>query len=358
MPPHTPANLEAKHQRQEQLNYQQQQQEKIDRQQAKLERRQKQQDYKQMYQNQFDYQVQMDEKRAKRQLRSQPVYIPQTQSALSSETISSSTTIDTSEAWSSQVIPPNNEMYYYASRYQQYQQRERPSYYYRDNQHHSTSTSPSQQSRLDSISSTSSSASSSQKTKVSAEQMRSLSLKTQSAKSMYDLRPWYGSPQSPDAEHLQHFHNHQHHRDFESDDTLSQGWDPLTDNLYSPTMPAPLDAANWEATSREDPETEQIEASLEILTLGTGDSKNGKGKYLLGKIHSNLFRVLCGSHLPFFQTIKMVLHSFPKSPFGVGDESRRLAHPIGSTTSPSLVGKQEEGWLGLWRSTQFCLVLV
>ncbi|KAG0365591.1 hypothetical protein BGX24_004045 [Mortierella sp. AD032] len=126
--------------------------------------------------------------------------------------------------------------------------------------------------RLDSLSSTTS-GSSSHKTKVSAEQTRSLSLKTQSTKSMYDLRPWYGAPQSPGME--------QHHRDYESDETLSQGWDSLMDTLQSPTMTSPLDAVNWESMSRDDQETEQIESSLENLTLNIGDNKNGKGRYLL-----------------------------------------------------------------------------
>ncbi|KAK3813745.1 MAG: hypothetical protein J3R72DRAFT_462062 [Linnemannia gamsii] len=262
MPPHTPANLEVKRQRQEQLLYQQHQQDKLERHQAKLERKQKQQDYKQMYQNQFTYQTEMDEKRVKRQQRSQPIYIPPSASSSSEITVF---TADSSESWSSQPTPPTNEMYYYASRHQQ-QQRERPSY------HHHSQDHPSQQPRLDSLSSTTS-GSSSHKTKVSAEQTRSLSLKTQSTKSMYDLRPWYGAPQSPGME--------QHHRDYESDETLSQGWDSLMDTLQSPTMTSPLDAVNWESMSRDDQETEQIESSLENLTLNIGDNKNGKGRYLL-----------------------------------------------------------------------------
>ncbi|KAF9913105.1 hypothetical protein EC991_003564 [Linnemannia zychae] len=262
MPPHTPANLEAKRQRQEQLHHQQQQQDKLERQQAKLERKQKQQDYKQMYQNQFNYQTEMDEKREKRQQRSQPIYIPPSATSSSEITVVSA---DSSESWSSQLSSPTNEMYYYASRHQQ-QQRERPSFH-----HHSQDTS--QHSRLDSLSSTTS-GSSSHKTKVSAEQTRSLSLKTQSTKSMYDLRPWYGAPQSPGGQE-------QHHRDYESDETLSQGWDSLMDTLHSPTMASPLDAINWESMSRDDHETVQIESSLENLTLNPGDSKNGKGKYLL-----------------------------------------------------------------------------
>ncbi|KAF9341901.1 hypothetical protein BGZ91_011456 [Linnemannia elongata] len=264
MPPHTPANLEAKRQRHEQLLYQQQQQQdRLERQQAKQERKQKQQDYKQMYQNQFNYQAEMDEreKKTRRQQHSQPIYIPP--SANTSSEISIFST-DTSDTLTSQLSSPTNEMYYYASRHQQ---RERPNYYYQD---HPTS---SQQSRLDSLSSTTSGSSSSHKTKVSAEQTRSLSLKTPSTKSMYDLRPWYGAPQSPGLEH--------HQRDYESDETLSQGWDSLMDTLHSPSMPSPLDAANWESMSRDDLETEQVEASLESLTLAPTDSKNGKGRYLL-----------------------------------------------------------------------------
>ncbi|KAG0276478.1 hypothetical protein BGZ95_007480 [Linnemannia exigua] len=266
MPPHTPANLEAKRQRQEQILYQQHQQDKLERHQAKLERKQKQQDYKQMYQNQFTYQTEMDEKRVKRQLRSQPIYIPPSVSSSSEITV---VTSDSSESWSSQLTPPTNEMYYYASRHQQQQQqqqRERPSYHHYNQEH------ASQHPRLDSLSSTTS-GSSSHKTKVSAEQTRSLSLKTQSTKSMYDLRPWYGAPQSPGME--------QHHHDYESDETLSQGWDSLMDTLHSPTMTSPLDAVNWESMSRGDQDTEQIESSLENLTLNLSDSKNGKGRYLL-----------------------------------------------------------------------------
>lgn len=266
MPPHTPANLEAKRQRHEQLLYQQQQQDRLERQLAKQERKQKQQDYKQMYQNQFNYQAEMDEKEKKtrRQQLSQPIYIPP--SAKTSSEISIFST-DTSDTLTSQLSAPTNEMYYYASRHQQ---RERPNYYYQDHP-----TSSSQQSRLDSLSSTTS-GSSSHKTKVSVEQTRSLSLKTPSTKSMYDLRPWYGAPQSPGLEH--------HQRDYESDETLSQGWDSLMDTLHSPSMPSPLDAANWESMSRDDLETEQVEASFENLTLIPADSKSGKGRYLLGKI--------------------------------------------------------------------------
>ncbi|KAF9922828.1 hypothetical protein FBU30_007036 [Linnemannia zychae] len=256
MPPHTPANLEAKRLRQEQLRYQQQQQERIDRYQAKLERKQKQQEYKQMYQNQFNYQTQLDEKQ-KRQLRSQPIYIPSSAPTLEATPLST----DASEPWASQLTPPTNEMYYYASRHQQ--QRERPSHHYYSNQ-------LSQQSRLDSLSSTNSS-SSSQRTKVSTEHSRSLSLKAQSTKSMHDLRPYYGSPHSPgvDSRH-----------DYESDETLSQGWDSLMDTLNSPTNPASHDAINWESMSN-DAEMEQIDASFENLTLAPSDSKNGKGRYLL-----------------------------------------------------------------------------
>jgi hypothetical protein len=267
MPPHTPANLEAKRQRHEQLLYQQQQQEKLERQQAKQVRKQKEQDYKQMYQNQFNYQTEMDEKEKKtrRQQRSQPIYIPPSANTSSEISIFS---IDTSDTLSSQLSAPTNEMYYYSSRHQQ---RERPTYAYQDHP-----TSYSQQSRLDSLSSTTS-GSSSHKTKVSAEQPRSLSLKTPSTKSMYDLRPWYGAPQSPGLEH--------HQRDYESDETLSQGWDSLMDTLQSPSMPTPLDAYDWDSMSRDDLETEQVVASLENLALTPADSKNGKGRYLLGKIH-------------------------------------------------------------------------
>ncbi|KAF9152832.1 hypothetical protein BG015_004613 [Linnemannia schmuckeri] len=263
MPPHTPANLEAKRQRHEQLLHQQQQQDRLERQQAKQERKQKQQDYKQMYQNQFNYQIQMDEKEKKtrRQQRSQPIYIPPSANTSSEISIFSTGTSDT---LSSQLSAPTNEMYYYASRHPQ---RERSNYYYQD-----YSTSSSQQSRLDSLSSTTSGSSSSHKTKVSAEQTRSLSLKTQSTKSMYDLRPWYGAPQSPGLEHQ---------RDYESDETLSQGWDSLMDTLHSPTMASPLDATYWESMSRDDLGTEQIETSLENLTLAPADSKNGKGRYML-----------------------------------------------------------------------------
>ncbi|KAF8944937.1 hypothetical protein BGZ47_003485 [Haplosporangium gracile] len=263
MPPHTSANLEAKRQRHEQLLHQQQQQDRLERQQAKQERKQKQQDYKQMYQNQFTYQTQMDEKekQTRRQQRSQPIYIPP--SANTSSEISIFST-DTSDTLSSQLSAPTNEMYYYASRHPQ---RERPNYYYQDH-----SISSSQQSRLDSLSSTTSGSSSTHKTKVSAEQTRSLSLKTQSTKSMCDLRPWYGSPQSPGLEHQ---------RDYESDETLSQGWDSLMDTLHSPTMSSPLDATHWESMSRDDLEAEQVEASLENLTLTPADSKNGKGRYML-----------------------------------------------------------------------------
>ena len=236
-------------------------QEKLDREQAKLERKQKTEEYKQMYQNQHDYQQEMEERRIeRRQQRSLPIY-PSGSSSTSSDSCS------TLETRVSQSI--SNELYYHSSRH-----------YHRDR-------SSSGRDHLDSLSSAASSAtrSSQTKAKVSAEQMRSFSLKSTSTKSMYDLRPWSGAPQSPMYD--------QSSFEVDRDESASsQGWDSLMDTLHSPTMSAPLESPLWDTPSKEEMEHDVVlvPSHTTMSFLPPNNSKNGNGRYLLGKfVCANVF---------------------------------------------------------------------
>ncbi|KAG0232427.1 hypothetical protein BGX31_005156 [Mortierella sp. GBA43] len=234
-------------------------QERLERQQAKLERKQKKEAFAHMYQSQTEYQRLMDEHKngnAKRQQLSLPIYTGSTSSSSSS----SSSTIQSSSTfldWNPQVPAPTNEIYYHSSRH-----------YHRSRPSHHDAHYPHQ--HLDSISSTSSS-SSSHKTKTSDEKMRSLSLKSHTTKSMYDLRPATGASQlSP----------YDYPSGYDSDDT-SRGWDSLMDTLHSPTVAPSMDSPGLESSFKDEPEVETVDSSMASLSLSHDDSKNGNGKYLL-----------------------------------------------------------------------------
>ncbi|KAG0362660.1 hypothetical protein BC939DRAFT_221418 [Gamsiella multidivaricata] len=106
---------------------------------------------------------------------------------------------------------------------------------------------------------------------VASNNMRSLSLKS-TTKSMYDLRPWSGGPQSP---------TQGHHTEYESDER-SHGWDSLMDTLYSPTLPSPSDAASWDSKDDQDQDlTDSMGALSFSHDYSDNGNGNGNGKYLL-----------------------------------------------------------------------------
>ncbi|KAI1316737.1 hypothetical protein EDD11_009553 [Mortierella claussenii] len=237
------------------LKLQLQQQQTLDKtRQDKLERKQKRDEYKQMYQNQYDYQQQVEGRRIeKRQQLSLPIYATATFSVTSSGQSNSTLT----DLWSS---APTNEIYYHSSRYYH---RDRPSHHtdaHYQHQHH------------DSLSS-STSESSSHKHLVPEDKVRSLSLKSQSTKSMYDLRPWSGTPQSPTFDY---------YSGYDSDDTaMSHGWDSLMDTLHSPTIPSAMNSPGLDSSFKEETDMDTMESALGNLSLNHNDNKNGHGKYLL-----------------------------------------------------------------------------
>ncbi|KAG0367301.1 hypothetical protein BGZ54_004091 [Gamsiella multidivaricata] len=232
-------------------------QDKLDQQYSKVDRKQKKDEYKQMYQSQHDYEKQMETKVEKRQQRSLPIY-PTTSSSTSSGQSNNTLT----DLWSSQSTSPSNEIYYHSSRY-----------YHRKHPTHLADAKPHQQHQhLSSISSSTSTFT--HKTKYQNENMRSLSLKSYSTKSMYDLRPWSATPQSPVFDY---------HSGYDSDDTaMSHGWDSLMDTLHSPTsVPSPISSPGLDSSFKDETDVEQIDASLEDLALSHSDNKNGNGRYLL-----------------------------------------------------------------------------
>ncbi|KAF9108904.1 hypothetical protein BGX27_008177 [Mortierella sp. AM989] len=103
------------------------------------------------------------------------------------------------------------------------------------------------------------------------DRMRSLSLKS-NTKSMYDLRPWSGGPQSPTYETQSGYESD------ENSSARSHGWDSLMDTLYSPTLPSPSDAVSWESKDEYDPD---VTDSMSSLSLSHDCNGNGNGKYLL-----------------------------------------------------------------------------
>ncbi|KAF9310423.1 hypothetical protein BG003_008558 [Podila horticola] len=232
-----------KEQQKEHLHFslQQKDSKKLDRQ-AKLEQKQKKAEYQQMYQNQHDYIHAVDSRKAeKRQQLSLPIYPAGQWDPL-----------------------PTAELYYHESRH--YRQPKTTSI---NSQHHN------------SFSSSSSTMTSSPQTKHSShEKPRSMSLKS-TTKSMYDLRPWSGTPQSPTFDYIS----------YDSDDTAgTHGWDSLMDTLYSPSTESPNSWSNssldvpYVATSGSkdtDPDLDLVETALSTMALSTDKLGNGNGKYLL-----------------------------------------------------------------------------
>ncbi|KAF9954123.1 hypothetical protein BGZ72_004886 [Mortierella alpina] len=232
---------------------------KPDKQQVKLERKQKREEYKQMYQNQYDYERQMEERRTeKRQQRSLPIHPSSTSSAAGSDAL-------TDQAGRPQPLAPVNEMYYHSSRH--YYRPSRPN-------HHSYCPDPTlEQPRVGSLSSFTSTKSS-QKDKTSAEKLRSFSLKSQSTKSMNDLRPWSGVPPQSAA--------YDYPSGYDSDDTaMSQDWGSLMDTLHSPSTLQPMDSHTWDSSSKDDTELESVDVSFSTMSLAPDNSKSGNGRYLL-----------------------------------------------------------------------------
>ncbi|KAF9194870.1 hypothetical protein BGZ51_007090 [Haplosporangium sp. Z 767] len=229
----------------------------LDKQHAKLERKQKQNEYKQMYQNQYDYERQMEQYRTeKRQQRSLPIYCSTTSSmGLSSDS--------TTECLRPQSSTPANAMINHSSQHY-FLRRAAPAP--GQDAHH-------QQRRVDSLSSAILSGSS-RKHLDEAEKLRSLSLKSPSTKSMYDLRPWSGAPQAPDFEYSP---------GYDSDDTgMSRGWDSLMDTLYTQTVSSSsMDSSQWDSSLKDDVDVDQLDSNLSNMTLSHGNNKNGNGKYLL-----------------------------------------------------------------------------
>ncbi|KAG0345709.1 Transmembrane protein 41B [Podila humilis] len=237
-------------------------QEKFDRQQAKLEQKQKKAQYLQMYQKQHDFVHSLDSRsQEKRQQLSLPIY----------------------PAGHQQWDPtPTAEVYYHASRH-----------YHRNDIETSN-----KDSHLNSFSSThSATTSSSRQTKnspmsVSTDKARSMSLKHTTTKSMYDLRPWSGAPQSPTFDYVS---------TYDSDDTLAgRGWDSLMDTLYSPV--SAQSSNSWSSSSLTvpdvsspmspplkagfkdiaDPDLDQlVTTALATLALSHDKKAYGNGKYML-----------------------------------------------------------------------------
>ncbi|KAF8931277.1 hypothetical protein BGZ58_007726 [Dissophora ornata] len=196
-------------------------QEKLDKQQAKQERKQRRSESKQMYQAQYDNASGQKDSREKRQQRSLPIH----------------------------------------------------PYGYEPSSPHMTDADLSHQDpRHDYDSLTSSSFSTaSYSSRNAPDRPRTLSLKS-NTKSMYDLRPWSGGPQSPSYEYPTG------HESDENSSGRSQGWDSLMDTLHSPTLSSPSDVASWD--SKDEPDLDTMD-SMSSLTLSHDTSGNGNGKYLL-----------------------------------------------------------------------------
>ncbi|KAG0003835.1 hypothetical protein BGZ65_001318 [Modicella reniformis] len=238
-------------------------QERFERQQAKLERKQKKEAYAQMYQSQAEYMRLLEEynrpeKRQQLSLPIHPLCIPSSSSSSSSSSTAQSSSSNTLLEHQNSQLTATNEIYYHSSRHYH---RSRPSC-------HSDALFPHR--HLDSISSTSSASSCIVKI-PDEEKMRSFSLKSQSTKSMFDLRPYTGPPP------------YDYYSGYDSDETsMSRGWDSLMDTLHSPTMiPSPLNSPGLDSPCRDEIEIEPIDSSLANLNLSHDDSKNGNGKYLL-----------------------------------------------------------------------------
>ncbi|KAF8980179.1 hypothetical protein BGZ46_004552 [Entomortierella lignicola] len=219
---------------------------KLDKLQAKIERRQKKLDYKEMYQSQYEYQQMMEERQTeKRQQRSLPIYPP-------------SPTISFKQS-SCTLSSPLNDISYQSNRL-----------YNRGNPLNNSDISYKSQ-HLDS-SSSSTSGRSSNKATSSDDKIRSFSLMSHSAKSMYDLRPW--SPHTPTFDHRS---------GYESDETaISHGWESLMDTLHSPTTISPsMKSPGLNSSFNDDTEAERMNSAFDNLVLSQANRMNGNGRYLL-----------------------------------------------------------------------------
>ncbi|KAF9106153.1 hypothetical protein BGX27_009279 [Mortierella sp. AM989] len=264
LPPLPPNALdpkkEAKAQKQKKeqitLNIQATEKSKLEKQQAKLERKQKTSDYKQMYQSQFEYQQMMEESKIeRRQQRSLPNY-PGSSSTSSSRL--SSTTL--AELWSPQHSTPSNDIFHHSSRHHHHK---------RPLNHSNT---PYKHQHLNSLSSTTSGGST-LKNNSTDDKARSLSLMSQSAKSMYDLRPWSGNSQSPTSDYRSGYDG--------DENGMSHGWESLMDTLHSSTITSPLNSPGVDSPFSEEPDLSRMSTTLTNLTLTHEDRMNGHGKHLL-----------------------------------------------------------------------------
>ncbi|KAF9577141.1 hypothetical protein BGW38_007842, partial [Lunasporangiospora selenospora] len=188
-------------------------QEKLDKQQAKLERKQIRSEHKQMYQAQYDNRKQSKHSKDRQHQPEPPLSYAHGEEPLSSRGID------------------------------------------------------------DNFSSTSSN--SSRSTHSAPDRLRSLSLKS-NTKSMYDLRPWSGCPQSPSQEPRPGYENDEHLP------PRSPGWDSLMDTLYSPTLSSPPDLQSLQSLEsyQEEPDLDLMDC-MGSLSLSSDYSSNGNGKYLL-----------------------------------------------------------------------------
>ncbi|KAF9345356.1 hypothetical protein BGX26_003246 [Mortierella sp. AD094] len=233
----------------------------LDKLQAKIDRRQKKSDYKQMYQSQYEYQQMMEERKVeKRQQLSLPIYPGSSSPSSSSHGRSGSTLTTLTEPWSPNLSSPLNDVNYHSSRYYR---RERPL---------NLSDAPNQYQHLDSLSS-SNPGKSSHKGKVTNDKVRSLSLMSHPAKSMYDLRPWSPTPQTPTFDHRS---------GYESDETaISHGWESLMDTLHSPTTHSPMNSPGLDSSFKDEMDQDRMNTTLGNLVLSQANRMNGNGKYLL-----------------------------------------------------------------------------
>ncbi|KAG0218076.1 hypothetical protein BGX33_008610 [Mortierella sp. NVP41] len=195
-------------------------QDKLERQQAKQEQKQRRNDYKQMYKAQYEQSSSINEK-DKQQQRSLPIH-----------------PLSFNDTGNPQY---HSSHYYHAN----------PSSHHQDLHSSASSTATSGSSRSN------------------PDRVRSLSLKS-NTKSMYDLQPWSGGPQSATPENNSGYESDEH-------SSRSHGWDSLMDALHSPTLTTPNELTSWD--SKEDVDVDLMD-SMSAFTLLT-DSGNGNGKYLL-----------------------------------------------------------------------------
>ncbi|KAF9438148.1 hypothetical protein BGZ76_009522 [Entomortierella beljakovae] len=221
--------------------------------QAKLERKQKKDEYKQMYQKQFEYQQTLETNKVKKRPQlSLPIYTDSFPSPQSSRTTST-----LSEPRTAYASAPLDDIAQYTTKLQHRRSRQ-------------LQRSDTTAQHLDSLSSVDKP---SKKNKVTDDMTRSLSLMSQSVKSLHDLRPW-PNQQSPTLEYRM---------GYESDETsMSRGWDSLMDTLTSPTIPSPMHSPSLESSFKEDAvDLDRVNSGMEHLSLNLESRINGNGKYLL-----------------------------------------------------------------------------